>query len=106
MIEPIRYSEVSNDWNGEAAGLAPSADGEYVRYEDYAALLEKVRKIASEVIKERKSAEDWHARMSEDYDNGSALGQDVVAASEALQAWEKAEELLKDFKTQEGKPSA
>lgn len=39
MSEPIRYSEVSNDWNGEAAGLAPSANGEWVKWEDYAALL-------------------------------------------------------------------
>lgn len=70
-------------------------------------LTEKVRKIAEQVTKERKSAEDWHARMSDDYHNpnGSAMGQDVVEASASLQSWEKAEELLKDFAAKEGKQS-
>lgn len=48
MGDPIRYSEVSNDWNGEAAGLAPSADGEWVKWDDYAALLAKVERLTKE----------------------------------------------------------
>lgn len=161
MSEPVRYDEVCNEWNGEAAGLAPCKDGAWVKWEDYARLkadvrnchtairvkdeenarlkadikdlredrirmcdvtiediaviarlkaeverlTEKVRKIAEQVTKERKSAEEWHGRMTDDYNNpnGSAMGQDVVEALASLQAWEKAEELLKDFAAKEGK---
>lgn len=98
MIHPKRYEAMGPE-------VIETQTGEFVLWEDYTALLEKVRKIAAEVIKERKSAVDWHARMSDDYNNpnGSAMGQDVVEASASLQAWEKAEELLKDFAAKEGK---
>ena len=58
MSEPIRYSEVSNDWNGESAGLAPSANGEWVKWDDYDALHKKWIKAhsrANEIAIERNA---------------------------------------------------
>ena len=59
MSEPIRYSEVSNDWNGEAAGLAPSADGEWVKYEDYARLHSQFANSEQENARLKEEVEYW-----------------------------------------------
>ena len=61
LSEPIRYSEVSNDWNGEAAGLAPSADGEWVKWEDYAAVLAVNERVCQRFAKTQCEANDAEA---------------------------------------------
>lgn len=102
MKEPVERYEPS--YYGD---MTWHAHGAYVEYSDYDALFAKVKAIAAEVTKERKSAADWHARMEAEYrdPHGSAFGSDVCEASAVLQAWEKAEELLKDFSVKEGKQS-
>jgi cell division protein FtsB len=100
--------EGSNDAVGRAVNVLLEKEKEIARLKaELERLTEKVRKIAEQVTKERKSAEEWHGRMTDDYNNpnGSAMGQDVVEASASLQSWEKAEELLKDFAAKEGKQS-
>ena len=82
MSEPIRYSEVSNDWNGEAAGLAPSADGELVKYEDYARLHSLFA-----------NSEQENARLKAEVERLTPLLGDIVPFNEYLEEKEHAERL-------------
>lgn len=64
MTNPVRYSEVSNDWNGEAAGLAPSSDGEWIKHQDYLIILDELTKLKSELEKRTELGETLYLDLS------------------------------------------
>lgn len=73
MNDPVRYDGVCNDWNGEYAGLAPTKDGDWVRWDDYARLKAEIERL--------KEAGDMMAFH---------IGNDVESQLECADAWRAA----------------
>lgn len=90
MSEPVRYSEVSNDWNGENGGLAPSANGEWIKWDDYARLKAEVltesqrwKQIADRWIPCNNMLEE-NARLKAEVEAYRSASDEVAAAFLAL----------------------
>ena len=66
MSEPVRYDEVCNEWNGEAAGLAPCKDGYWVKYEDYARLQAEVERLKAEGDRLKEAGDEMAFHIGND----------------------------------------
>lgn len=105
MGDPIRYSEVSNDWNGEAAGLAPSADGEWVKWDDYAALLASNERGCQRFAKTQCEANEAESEVADLKAEVERLRIEVQRLTTALRTCDRIIKPLRDKAAKENKQS-